>query len=164
MNIKYRVVLTGYDMVMHQPCVGSVLHQMHDTHVRAVQAAHEAAAQEIVDLASGKGMALPSNISMSFEETQNECGCTNAAAIRYWDAQGFEHVLSEYDVYKIEERDNTHTNFLYRGFIIELDPEDQWYWIFYLSDKRNHRWSGRSLAACCDIIDEVCNEMMMEGM
>lgn len=164
MNIKYRVVLTGYDMMMHQPCVGAVLHQMHDTHIRAVQAAQEAAAQEIVDLASRKGMMLPSNISMSFEDTKNECGCTTAAAIRYWDAQGFEHVLSEYDVYKIEERDNTHTNFLYRGFIIELDTADRWYWISGPSNKRDIRWSGHSLAACCDIIDEVCNQMMMEGM
>ena len=109
-------------------------------------------------------LSLPGNVSMSFEDRPNECGCTNAAAIRYWDAKGREHVLSEYDVYRIEERDNTHTNFLYRGFIIELDPEDQWYWIFYLSNKRNHRWSGRSIAACCDIIDEVCNEMMKEDM
>ena len=69
MDIKYRVVLTGHDMVMHEPCVGSVLHQMHDTHIRAVHAAQEAAAQEIVDLASRKGMILPGTISMSFEET-----------------------------------------------------------------------------------------------
>ena len=164
MNIQYRVVLTGYDMIMHQPCVGAVLHQMHDTHIRAVQAAHEAAAQEIVYLTSGRGMALPGNISMSFEDRPNECGCTNAAAIRYWDAKGFEHVLSEYDVYRVEELDNTHTNFMYRGWRIEYDVNDKWYWIYFLGNKRNHRWSGRSVAACCDIIDEECNNMLAQSM
>ena len=164
MNIQYRVVLTGYDMIMHQPRVGAVLHQMHDTHIRAVQAAHEAAAQEIVDLTSGKGMTLPGNISMSFEDRPNECGCTNAAAIRYWDANGFEHALSEYDVYRVEELDNTHTNFMYRGWRIEYDVNDKWYWIYFLGNKRNHRWSGRSVAACCDIIDEECNNMLAQSM
>jgi hypothetical protein len=164
MNIQYRVVLTGYDMIMHQPCVGAVLHQMHDTHIRAVQAAHEAAADEIRDMAYRKGMTLPSNVSVSFEDRADDSGITHATVIRYWDAKGFEHVLSEYDVYRVEELDNTHTNFMYRGWRIEYDVNDKWYWIYFLGNKRNHRWSGRSVAACCDIIDEECNNMLAQSM
>ncbi|MBQ8806033.1 MAG: hypothetical protein IJZ68_06070 [Bacteroidaceae bacterium] len=166
MNKTYRVTCTGYDLCMHQPCVGRIARNMHGTRIRAIEAAQHAAMEDLSALATNKGLAHPLSlvVHLNDERHTDDPELTNAATVAYVDEEGNEQVYSEYQVWEILERDNTHTNFQYRGFRIEYDVNDKWYWIFYLSNKRNHRWSGNSIAMCCDIIDEVCNEMLMEGM
>lgn len=165
MNKTYRITCTGYDLCMHQPFIGRVAKNMHDTRIRAIEAAQLAALEDINALAINKGLAHPLSLTVNLnDKKQQDCTeLTNAATIMYVGEDGDVHLYSEYQVWEITERDNTHTNFLYRGFRVEYDTNDHWYWIFYQSDERTHRWSGRSLEACCDIIDEVCNDMILMG-
>lgn len=163
MSTMYRVTCTGYDLCAHMPCVGRIARNMHGTRIRAIKAAQKAAVEDVAALIENSALTMPFSVSVNLDDRFQKSEATNAATIMYVDHEGKVHVYSEYQVWEVKEGDNTH-NFLYRGFRIEYDTNDQWNWIYYLSNKRNHRWSGRSLEACLDVIDEVCNDMLAEGM
>lgn len=166
MNKTYRVTCTGYDLCVHKPGVGRIANNMHNTRIRAIEAAQRAALEDLNYLTTNKGLSRPLSLTVELNDKKHDAlpEVTNAATVAYIDCNGNTNVYSEYLVWEILEMDNTHTNFQYRGFRIEYDIKEKWYWIFDMSNQKNHRWSAGSIAMCCDIIDEWCNQMLLEGM
>lgn len=165
MNKTYRITCTGYDLCAHQPCVGRVANNMHENRVCAIETAQRIAFEDASHIATNKVLPQPFSVSVNLDnKPKTTDDPINAATVMCVNREGNVHVYSEYQVWEVTERDNTHTNFLYRGFRIEYNTQDDWYWIFLNDSERTYRWSGRSIEACCDIIDELCNEMLMEGM
>jgi hypothetical protein len=165
MKKQYRITNTTYDVDTHKPSIVRVAQNMHDTRANAVAVAQKSAFADAAALADSKALAQPFSVSINLNnKPQMDGDPVHAATIMYVNRKGEVHMYAECLVREVEELDNTHTNFLYRGFRIEYDTQDDWCWVFLNDSERNHRWSGRSIEACCDIIDELCNDMLMEVM
>ncbi len=161
----YRLTLVGYDLCQHAPCSCKVLHDMHPNVHAAAQAAYNAAAQEIVELArSGLPYKMPYSFSLNFNKGESPA-CT-PACIMIVDCEGNVFTYSEYQVHQVEDlhlgTKREDTEWSYRGFIIQYDKKEKWYYACPDDSEppKERSMSGHSLRTVLDIIDTMLAEAL----
>lgn len=152
MKRRFRVVCTGYDLAQHEPTSGHLAKPHHKTREQAIVYAQHAAVEDVAFLVDElKGSSY--NIGLNF----NEVDC-DIVTVTYKDEKGTEYVYSEYNVAEITECDNTHTDYMYRGFRFELNLNDKKYCIYDMNNCLINQ--AMNMRECCDIVDTICAEML----
>lgn len=153
MNRRFRVVCICYDRCEHLPSCGYLEKPMHSTRAAAVNYAEYAAVEDIFAAVNYVREYPKYSLRMDVQRNSD----TEVIKVYYTDDTGNEYLDCEYLICEVIERDDTHTNFLYRGFRIELNIADKQYRIYDDTGLINQAMNMR---ACCDIVDTICAEML----
>lgn len=155
MKRRFRVVCTGYDLAQHEPSSGYLAKPHHKTREQAIAYAQHVAAEDVAFLVDKlKGSSY--SIGLNF----NEVDC-DIVTVTYKDEKGTECVYSEYNVAEITECNNTHTNYMYRGFRFELNLNDKKYCIYNMNNYLINQ--AMNMRECCNIVDTLCSELLRMG-
>lgn len=161
----YHLTLVGYDLIQHMPATCNVLHDMHPDVHSAAQAAYDAAALEIVDLAR-RGLPIPMPYSFSLNFSKGQAPACIPACIMMVREDGNVYTYSEYQVHKVKDlhldTKDADTEWEYRGFIIKRDKNAEWYDASLINEENEgeYNMSGHSLRAVLEQIDCLLTELM----
>lgn len=154
---RFRITCTNYGLDGKSPVVEYVMNPMHETRAQAGNYAQYAAVETLHELISAKAGRDAYTIRM--EVRPNDFN--GEVEIYFKDENGSEHLYAAWYVYEIVVRDNTHTNYMYRGYRLELNMSNK---LFYIYDNRNSLVEqAHTIRACCDIIDVLMHNALYKN-
>lgn len=140
---KYRTVCVGYDLCQHVPAIGYLAKPQHATLEEAWAYAKKMAAEDLQVLISSCDKIINATLSCELD--------IHNVSVTYIDANGAEHVYSEYSVHTITE--SGENCYVYRDCFIEFDVSKKQYCI--ADDNHNHCAHVKTMRECCQMIDAV---------
>lgn len=140
---KFRTVCIGYDLCQHSPAIGYLAKPQHATLEEAWAYAKKMAAEDLQVLISSYDKIINATLSCELD--------IHNVSVTYIDANGAEHVYSEYSVHTIEECGEN--SYAYRDCLIEFDVNQKQYCIS--DDEGRHCAHVKTMRECCTMIDAV---------